>query len=1273
MTPRVRRILVAIAAILGGLLVVLAASLYWLLGTGAGLRFLVAQGLKRSPVAISVGRVDGRVLGPIRIARTEVNAAGTRARVASFELDWNPGELFARRLHVRRLVLDGIAVTLAAPDTAAKPPQFEPFRLPDLKLPVTVVLDTVRLRSITLRQAGRGDSLLVSQIALDGLQYRDSLGVQRFALATPWGELGFRGWVRTHGAYPLDLAYRWDLTPPKFPRVVGSGAVTGNFDTLTVRQDVTAPVRLFATVRLESLTTRPRFDLQATLQPVLLATLVPGAPKATVGGTLGARGDLARQDVTLAASWDLKDTGRWDLAASARAGLPDVELTRLALTQRGSGARVEASGRARVDSTAASFTAKTAWTNLAWPLVGAPLVTLPRGTLDARGTAARWNVALATSVRTPAGREESIDAAGVGDSASFDLERFAGTILGGTVAATGRVAWSPAIAWQASLAAEGVDVGALAADWPSSLSARVETDGTAHDTTWSARVDVPEIGGTLRGRPVAGRVHFDGASGGPSAFESELRYASAVLHASGSPYEPLDVAWSLAAPKLAELDTALAGSIEGSGRIVGPDSLAYADARLAGTGIEYGGMRVGEFALAASLDRTKGDSLDVALSARRLESPPLAPFDSLHVALGGARAGYTFAAALESARRRLAAAGSAKADGATWTGALDRLEMQVAPNAPWSLAAPVPFEADTALVRVGPLAWRAGPARLDASGEWRARADARIEAALAGFPLANLNAFLPESTRVEGALSSRASFVFHPDGVLEGTVDVDPTRGRLSFRTPDPVSIDFENVTLHAASDANALAVKFGGALPELGDASGDVELAGFRWTRVDSTQAIAGSLRARADRWGLLEELSHDVRRVRGRLDANLEFGGTIAVPTASGEVRLADGGFDAPGFGLEVSGMTLDAKGGTGGKWQLDAAATSGKGSLATHADADLSDASRPRAQIKVSGKDFELVDITEARILASPDLSMKLDGARVDLGGSVTVPYAHVDVGNKMLALAVPPSPDVIVPRAKADSTVIPFELHTDVRLTLGDDVKFKGYGIEAKPTGSVRVTQEPNKPALGQGELALTSGTYSGYGRDLKIERGRLVYAGGPVDDPEVDIRASREVKDADVTVGFEVKGTIKQSEMEVFADPEMSQSDAISYLLFNRPVAETKSSESAVARETATAIGLQAGSAYTQKMASKVGLSEASLESEGTLQQASLMLGTYLTPSLYARYGIGLFDSANTFQLSYLVNKHWTVKAESSEQNRAGILYTIEPGRKSAKKEKGPSE
>ena len=111
---------------------------------------------------------------------------------------------------------------------------------------------------------------------------------------------------------------------------------------------------------------------------------------------------------------------------------------------------------------------------------------------------------------------------------------------------------------------------------------------------------------------------------------------------------------------------------------------------------------------------------------------------------------------------------------------------------------------------------------------------------------------------------------------------------------------------------------------------------------------------------------------------------------------------------------------------------------------------------------------------------------------------------------------------------------------------------------------------------------------------------------------------------------------------------------------NLPIAEARSSESAIARETATSMGLQAASAQTQKVAQRVGLNEASVESEGTLQEAALMLGTYLTPSLYARYGIGLFDAANSFQLAYSLSKHWKVEAETSEQNRAGIIYSIEP-------------
>src|SRR5699024_8051963 len=40
------------------------------------------------------------------------------------------------------------------------------------------------------------------------------------------------------------------------------------------------------------------------------------------------------------------------------------------------------------------------------------------------------------------------------------------------------------------------------------------------------------------------------------------------------------------------------------------------------------------------------------------------------------------------------------------------------------------------------------------------------------------------------------------------------------------------------------------------------------------------------------------------------------------------------------------------------------------------------------------------------------------------------------------------------------------------------------------------------------------------------------------------------------------------------------------------------------------------------------------------EQASLVLGKYLTPKLFVSYGFGLFDRVSSLRLRYTLSKHW---------------------------------
>jgi translocation and assembly module TamB len=63
-------------------------------------------------------------------------------------------------------------------------------------------------------------------------------------------------------------------------------------------------------------------------------------------------------------------------------------------------------------------------------------------------------------------------------------------------------------------------------------------------------------------------------------------------------------------------------------------------------------------------------------------------------------------------------------------------------------------------------------------------------------------------------------------------------------------------------------------------------------------------------------------------------------------------------------------------------------------------------------------------------------------------------------------------------------------------------------------------------------------------------------------------------------------------------------------------------------------------------------------SEGS-EQASLVMGRYLSPKLYVSYGVGLIEAFNTFTVRYQISDKWQLKGESGEYHGADILYTIE--------------
>src|SRR6185437_13780693 len=124
--PR-RRWLRWLGGVVLALLVVLAASAWWLLGTGAGLRFALARVNSLTDGAVSVQQAQGRLIGPLDLAGVRyADGKGLDVRVAKLHLDLRFWPLLARRVHVLALQADGVEVALPrpAPENTSNPAGF---------------------------------------------------------------------------------------------------------------------------------------------------------------------------------------------------------------------------------------------------------------------------------------------------------------------------------------------------------------------------------------------------------------------------------------------------------------------------------------------------------------------------------------------------------------------------------------------------------------------------------------------------------------------------------------------------------------------------------------------------------------------------------------------------------------------------------------------------------------------------------------------------------------------------------------------------------------------------------------------------------------------------------------------------------------------------------------------------------------------------------------------------------------------------------------------
>ncbi len=393
------------------------------------------------------------------------------------------------------------------------------------------------------------------------------------------------------------------------------------------------------------------------------------------------------------------------------------------------------------------------------------------------------------------------------------------------------------------------------------------------------------------------------------------------------------------------------------------------------------------------------------------------------------------------------------------------------------------------------------------------------------------------------------------------------------------------------------------------------------------------------------------------GELTADFEFSGTLAEPKATGNVAL-DGSVGILSQGLNLTGISSTVEADRQ-RMRFKGGADSGNGRLKVAGEMDW--LPEPAGSLQISGRNVTAINTPACTLAVNPQLNFSFTPKGGTLGGTVSVASGQLDVSS--FTSSVSTSDDVVLVEMGEEQQQR-WPLTVDLRVALEDAVDVIGYGLSGRLGGAVDVKMRPDEPVTAKGKVQLKGAKVAMYGRSLDIQRGDILFSGGPVDNPGINLRAQKSVSDQQAmgggyTVGLDVTGLARELHYRLFSSPPMSETEILSYLLLGHSLAGADSGDESILTAAAEKLGLAGGSVLLGDLSSLL-VDDVHLEGSANNQDISLVVGKRISKDIYVGYDVNMFSQVGEFWIRYSLKHGFSVETHSSSVSTGGdLLFTFE--------------
>ncbi|WP_122754559.1 translocation/assembly module TamB domain-containing protein [Pseudomonas viridiflava] len=1205
-------------------LLILVASIWLVLGTQSGSQWA----LDRVP-GLQLENFQGRLGGQWSADRLLWLQGEDRVEVQALAFDWTPGCLLKMTLCIDRLNAEKVMLHFA-PGT--EPAKEGPITLPNLTLPLAIQLKDVQLGSLQLDGIEQlRDLRLAAHWTAQGLQI-DSAHLQRDELV-----LDLNGLLDPAGDWPLTLDGQLQLPPQDGKPWTLALDIQGDLlKTLHLKADSSGYLagvlsgelqplaeHLPARLKLTSDRFRPSAGLPETIQLDQLLLTAEGNLDSgyQINGTASLPAEKSPMTLVLQGLADAKGA--------------TIDALNLAASEQ---QRLLLNGKLNWE-TGFSADASVDWLDFPWqrlyPLEAEPQVALHAFKGDVSYTDGKYLGNFNAGLKGPAG------AFTVVSPFSGDLQRIylpQLEMVAGQGKASGHLnlQFADGIGWDTALDLSALDPSFWVAELPGTLAGPLRSKGQFKNEQLELTADL-DLKGRLRGQPAVLQAKADGRGQQWNLAGLSMRLGDNRIEGRGSLDQRLQGQLDLNLPRLGQLWPRLQGQAKGRLDLAGTLKAPQGQLNLQGSQLAFQDNRLQSLVASSKLDPAQRATINVKGSGIQAGDTALG---TLTLDGQGTLTAQQLKLDLQGPLLKLALALDGTLDNGNWRGRLASGNVQSGGQA-WRLQQPAKIErlADGKL-NFGAHCWLSGNASLCGEDQ-RLMPEPRLRYHLKNFPLDSLAQWMPKDFAWKGSLNADVQLDV-PAAGPNGQITVDAGGGTLRVRDKDQW-LDFPYQTLKLTSSLTPKRIDsrldFDGA--KLGRLLLTAQI-----DPLSSNKALSGEFSLSGLDLSVARPFAPMVEKLNGRLNGSGRLSGGLLAPLVNGSVTLQGGEVSGPELPMELRDLNVQALIAgenvqvTGG-WKSGA---TGQGSLTGQvawAQALVVDLSLKGSRLPIHVEPY-------AEVEAAPDLKVSMQGERLAVSGKVLIPKGTITV-RELPPSTVKLSGDTVIVGQQTEEGAPPLAVAMDIDVEVGQDkLSFNGFGLTADLVGRVHIGDNLDT----RGELNLNNGRYRAYGQRLTIRKARLLFA-GPVDQPYLDIEAIRQTDD--VIAGIRLTGSAEQPTTEVFSEPAMSQEQALSYLVMGRPLGNSGEDNNMVA-QAALALGVAGSASTTGKLADNLGIKDFELDTSGTGDKTNVVASGKITDKLSLRYGVGVFEPANTIALRYLLSKRVYLEAASGIASSLDIFY-----------------